>query len=355
MAIDDETLRLATSARLIVGREVDAATRDLVRSWARAWGELKDAWTDAIDDLIAMSDDGQWPSPWMVARAERARDALDASTQAIFDLSRQAGVRITDGTGRIVEVTVDREQTVLLAQAPADQRATLAVRFDRLDTAALERIVARTAGRVESLLNPLSLEASDAMRRALVRGIALGDNPRTTARVMVRRVEGAFNGGLARAVTIARTEMLDANREATRQTRIQNADLVRGWVWVSTLDTRSCPSCVAMHGTEHDVAEPGPDDHPQGRCSSIPLLKTWAELGFDLDEPASVLPDARAWFDGLSDAEQAALMGPERLALLQSGQVGWDDLATVRSNPGWRDDVVPTPVRDLRALAGSLV
>jgi SPP1 gp7 family putative phage head morphogenesis protein len=352
MAIDDETLHLAGAAELLIDHEVNRATRDIVRAWARAWNELEATWRDAIGDLIAGSADGEWPSPWQVARAERAMAALDAATAEAYELSRLSGVRIMDGTGRIVNLTMEQGlDDILLSQAPADAeiRASLAVRFNRLDELAVDRIVTRTAGQVESALWPLSAQAGEAMRAVLIRGVAMGDNPRAAAREMLRRVEGAFNGGLTRALTIARTEMLDAHREATRGTRVANADLVRGWVWVSALDTRTCPSCWGMHGTEHDIAEPGPDDHQNGRCASIPLLKTWRDLGIDLDEPASMLPDAADRFANLSRADQLAIMGPARLAALDDGRATLADMATKRTTVGWRDSWAPTPVRDLPA------
>jgi hypothetical protein len=81
-----------------------------------------------------------------------------------------------------------------------------------------------------------------------------------------------------------------------------------------------------------------------------PKTKTWKELGFNIPEPADTFPDSRAWFDNLTDDTQRAIMGPERLQLLQSGAVGWDDLTVKRSTDGWRDSMHVTPVKDLRAV-----
>ncbi len=91
-----------------------------------------------------------------------------------------------------------------------------------------------------------------------------------------------------------------------------------------------------MHGTEHNLDETGPNDHQQGRCARVPKVKTWRELGFDLDEPQDVTPDARAWFEGLSREDQVKVMGPDRLAALDAG-VPWHELAQRRVNRGWRD------------------
>lgn len=88
------------------------------------------------------------------------------------------------------------------------------------------------------------------------------------------------------------------------------------------------------------------------RCSRTPVTKTWADLGYDLPEPAGKQPTqaaTRAWFNSLPEHEQLAIMGPQRLALLRGHRIGWDDLASLKSTPGWRDSWQITPVRDLAA------
>jgi hypothetical protein len=84
----------------------------------------------------------------------------------------------------------------------------------------------------------------------------------------------------------------------------QHADVLRGWEWLAAMDERTCPSCWAQHGTIHTLDEPGPNDHPQGRCARNVLTKSWADLGFDITEPPSVTPDAQTVFDGLSAEQQ---------------------------------------------------
>ena len=129
------------------------------------------------------------------------------------------------------------------------------------------------------------------VRQELVRGMQLGLNPRETARRtvlgnrMVQAFEHGFNLPLNRALIITRTEQIDAARDAAALTHQANADLLRGWQWVAQLDTRTCPSCWAQHGTEHPLDEPGPWDHQQGRCTRMPVTRTWADLGYDVPEP----------------------------------------------------------------------
>lgn len=349
MSINEETLRLARSLRIRLDRDVDATVRTLVREWARAWDEIHDAWSDAMMDLAQASTDGAWPGPSIVARSDRATRALLLANEEIARLAEFTGVTVTDALGRVVEDVPEWQARLIASQLPAEAGTTaeLIARFNRVDANALGWIVERSTEQITAASFRLGTVGQDAMRRALVRGVAVGDNPRTAAARMLRRAEGAFNGGLTRALTIARTEMLDAHRSAAAAAQFANDDVLQGWVWQAQLDRRTCPSCWGMHGTVHNLEEPGPNDHQQGRCARLPKTKTWAELGFDIPEPPSLLPDAGEVFAGLPQADRLAIMGPTRLQALDDGLVNLGDMATRRRTPGWRDSWAPTPARDL--------
>jgi hypothetical protein len=353
VAIRRDTLRRLRQLMATVGGEADATTRALTRAWLRAWDELTPAWREAVAELVAKAAaDGQWPAPWQLARAERLGAAVVATSNALDTLAVDAGVTIGAGTATIVGATATAEPILIASQLPAAMAAAAAAGYAaKLHPSALDIIVQRAGRQVTALTRPLSGQATEAMRRSLIHGIAVGDNPTVAARDMVRRVEGAFTGGLTRALTISRTEQLDAYRETSRYAHSANRDVLSGWLWSCACDRRSCPGCWGMHGTTHPLEEPGPLGHQNCRCARLPKTKSWRELGIDLEEPADLLVDARARFDALPEADQVAIMGPARLAMLRSGQVGWSDLATRRDNPGWRPSYVPTPVRDLRQAA----
>jgi hypothetical protein len=171
---------------------------------------------------------------------------------------------------------------------------------------------------------------------------------------MVRNLEGEFNGGLTRALNLARTEILDSHRAAAEIGQEQHDDVLEGWVWHAELNNsrgRTCPSCWALHGKVFSLSVPGPIDHQQGRCSRTPKTKSWADLGFDIDEPDDLIPNAREIFDSLPEAEQVAIMGRARLDLLRSGGVTWEDLTELRTTPEWRDSYGVRSVKDLDRIA----
>lgn len=349
MGVNRRTLRFLKGMRIEIDATVNREVIELVRAWGAAWNEIQSEWTEAIDDLVAASKDNRWPSRAQIRRAERAKKALQVTREAIDDLAYDFNLRVLSEVQTLTGIASAWEAKLIGSQLPRSEGtdAELAVRFDRVDKEALEAIVERTTGRIESLTRPLSRQAVSAMQSSLIRGIAIGDNPRTAAARMLQRVEGDFNGGRNRALVIARTEMLDAYRASARAQDLANASMLRGWQWVARLDRRTCPSCWAMHGTTHDVTDPGPLDHQQGRCARLPRTKGWDELGFDVDEPADILPIARDVFDQMPRADQLAVLGPRKLAMLDAEQIGFEDLTKRRSTDGWRDSYVPTTMHDL--------
>lgn len=368
MAITRGTLRIARRLRSDIGVEVDAVDRTLTAAWVRAWDDQAGGWRTAASDLVAEAGRlDHWPWPTDIARLPSVMAALDRAETALAGLAKTAAEEAALAAGRVIDLDVEREPGLIASQAPTTERAALLGHVtgrlvvaeqdrDSLRLAVLSRIRTdavgvirrRAEGQITSDLLPLSADAGEAMRRELIRGVDVGANPREAAARMLAQVEGAFNGGLSRALTVSRTEILDAYRATSQQIYAANSDVVPGWQWLSELDSRCCPSCWSMHGQQFPAATPGPDDHQRGRCARTPVLASWAELGISAPEPPSVMVDAQALFDRLPEASKLAVMGPARLGLYRSGQIRWTDLATRRLNPGWRQSYVPTPVRTLR-------
>jgi len=147
---------------------------------------------------------------------------------------------------------------------------------------------------------------------AMIEGITLGYNPRKIARM----VRDAFARGLADALRFIRTAQLWAYREASRASMIVNRDVVTGWVWFAHFDDRVCMSCVAMHGTIHEVDEPL-NDHHNGRCARVPLVQGFGnpveQTGVD-------------WFEQQDQDLQRHLMGPGKYKAWQEGRISLGQL-----------------------------
>lgn len=344
MAVTDEVVQLVRASR---DRTVELTDQQVVRlalAWTQAWDELEPEFSDALAFII--TDGGEDIPASVVARDRRLAQALAAARSRVDELADFTASTVSNDVGDVVLDAAEAHFAALQAQLPDGAPG---VTLGTLDAEALEAIVARTTQQIASSVDQLPPAVDAAMRAELVRGITVGDNPNTVAQRILKRTEGAFNGGLARAARISRTEMLDAHRVADLESAKANSNVIKSNIWVATFDSRTCGSCLAQHGTEWPVDAFGPEDHQQGRCVFVPRTKTWAELGFVGIEDSE--PDRAAqrddWWNNLTKRSQDSTLGRAKADLLRSGEISWDDLIKRVINGEWRNSYVETPLKDL--------
>lgn len=280
MAFGDEVEQLALLLKLAAEDTMDVTLDQLRAAWSVAWDEIAQEWREALTELAAVAEDGLWPSRAQILRNARAQKALRAAAAALDDLAGQAPGIVSGNLPEILQQAAAASAQVVGAQLPAD----FDVPVTRFDPDALQAMVARTTQQITARAWPVAAETEAAIRSALIRGVAVGENPRDAAARMLDRVQGRFEGGRARAENIARTEMIDAHRAAAKTQQDASADVLAGWRWTATLNDRTCPSCIAQHGTVYPLEQEGPWDHPSGRCARVPVTKSWADLGIDVPE-----------------------------------------------------------------------
>jgi SPP1 gp7 family putative phage head morphogenesis protein len=178
------------------------------------------------------------------------------------------------------------------------------------------------------------------VNRTIVDGIVVGQNPRDAARDLMRRVGRALDGGISRAERIMRTEMLDGYRNANSVVTVANADVVGEVEWYAAADDRTCSSCWAMHGERFPVGTPGPDDHPNGRCVFIPVVRS------DLAGDFPMGPSKDELWARLDERQRLRVLGPTRYELTGGGPPPRDFSRQVPAGD-WRAYRVATPVREL--------
>lgn len=343
MTLSQDLADLAVALKLGTDRQMDAALDRIIRAWGVAWQELVTEWEAALQELIDQADD-RWPSRATILRSQRALTALAHTAERLQNLAEQTGLEVVGDLPGLLALAQDHQWRMIGAQFPLEY----ALNWSQVPVAtrALDAIVARTTRQITALTNPIPAEVTAVIKSTLIKGIALGESPRETAADMLHRIGDRFALGRVRAENIARTEMVDAYRDAARQSRHANSDVLAGWMWICALNSdRTCLSCIAMHGTVHPVDEPGPNDHQSGRCTGAPVVKTWRELGIDMDEPDPLpVVTGPEWFEGLTAAQQLGLMGRKRFDAWKAGTYPPELWSVTRTTKGWRDSQVVGPV-----------
>lgn len=333
MTISRDVLEIEVAMQTVLDTLLDHHTSTLTAAWATAWVSIRDELELA---LMELAENGDVPG-WRIEKSRRVQEGMAAAGRALEDLAELTGTTITDDAARALGIGVDGEIAMIGAQLPDGHPGVV-----RVDDPQIAAMLGRTTQQITAVTAPISAETDLAIRAELARGMIVGDNPREAARRMMQATEGRFTGGLTRALNISRTEMLDAMRTGQHAADQANAATLAGWTWGAHLDSRTCISCISMHGTEWPVTEPGPIDHHSGRCARIPRTKTWAELGFPgIPEPDLGTVDAGEWFDGLTEHEQRSMLGARGFDAWQAGTFPMDQWSARKSNDGWRDSYVP--------------
>lgn len=330
---DPYELEVALAAAL--ARITDKQTAAITQAWARAWSEIS---TDLLAELEVVLAAAGRVNKMSIVRYTRLAQTLAAVASALDDLAGMIGITITDDLEQVLAMAEDGTAQLIAAQLLDD-----VARFHPRPVApdALTAIVRRTTEQVTSLTHPLADETYSIILRELTRGIAAGDNPRETALRMVARAENHWNFGRDRALNIARTETLDAYREAARVSQDANTDVLAGWVWLAHLGPRTCRSCLAMHGEFFELTLPGPHDHQQGRCARTPVVK-----GPDGEPELDWVPDAIGHLMSLPVEDQQAILGKAGYKAWLAGEFPPELWVKKRTTRGWRDSYVPASPGD---------
>lgn len=184
-------------------------------------------------------------------------------------------------------------------------------------------------------------------QRALEQGHTLDELVRELRGSVVTRakwaqgkyIPGTYSGGVMTTDTrqtemFARTAVMHVGNQAREAYYKANEDIIKGYMRVETLDTRTCLECGVDDGHVYGVNDSRPSlpAHPDCRGILCPVLKTYRELGVDIDElpvgnRASMdgaVPQYTTWRDVLAKAspEQQAKMlngSTTRAALYRGG------------------------------------
>lgn len=336
-------LRARDFKRALLARE-DAQMREMARRWIEIERTLQAEIERLAAETLALRERGEPVTPGRLWRLERYRSLLRQTRGEFEGYVDYATDLVTSEQRRYGELGIEHTSEVI--ELGYLEGGRMGVRFDRLPVAAIERMagLAGNGQPVGLLLRARMVRAPtgeelpgvwDRLTQTLVDSTAIGRNPRATARLM----RDDLSGGLQKAMTIARTEQLRVYRQTSADNYAESG-VVLGHRRLTAHDARVCPACLADEGTVYPVGVPI-SDHPNGRCSSTPVLR-------GLPEPQWVRGEA--WLRTQSRSVQQQILGPGRWTAWRAGAFDFHRLTVKRFDPVWGESLTPAP---LQALVGS--
>lgn len=102
--------------------------------------------------------------------------------------------------------------------------------------------------------------------------------------------------------------------------------LIGGWMWWAILDSKTCASCIVLHGTIFSATE-SLLDHPHGRCIPIPIVASNYFTDNGIIQPPLDIETGEQWFSSQSAETQSAILGPSGYRAWNSGAASLSDFS----------------------------
>ena len=340
------------------------AAAQMVRVYADSWKRIRKKLERLQTEYERAQSQGQDVGLGWLYQQQRLSSMQALVAKELAHFAKYAEGSVSAQQARVIAESLQfsRDMTILSLGAEYDGQGRFAVKT--LHKGAIEALIGATqqGSALDRLFRQIREDGAKAAEDALVQGIVLGYNPRKIAPL----IRDALGVQLNRALTISRTEVMRAQRVATAENYKQNADVVKGWRWQAALTGNTCPVCISLHGSEHPLSETM-SSHPNCRCTSTAIVKSWEELGAeygvdfsgvekagpsfaDVAKKYGITPEQQrtyanrklsgeAYFRSLSAEEQRAILGPSKWLAWKDGKFGFDALSRKTYSAVWGEGV----------------
>jgi SPP1 gp7 family putative phage head morphogenesis protein len=345
-------------------RDERRAAAQMVRVYAESWKRIRKKLERLQTEYERAQSQGQDVGLGWLYQQQRLSSMQALVAKELAHFAKYAEGSVSAQQARVIAESLQfsRDMTILSLGAEYDGQGRFAVKT--LHKGAIEALIGATqqGSALDRLFRQIREDGAKAAEDALVQGIVLGYNPRKIAPL----IRDALGVQLNRALTISRTEVMRAQRVATAENYKQNADVVKGWRWQAALTGNTCPVCISLHGSEHPLSETM-SSHPNCRCTSTAITKSWEELGAeygvdfsgvekagpsfaDVAKKYGITPEQQrtyanrklsgeAYFRSLSAEEQRAILGPSKWLAWKDGKFGFDALSRKTYSALWGEGV----------------
>lgn len=226
---------------------------------------------------------------WSKARIDQQLKEAQAVISSYYD---DASGLMTDTTKEVAQVSASATAQALGVAVGSQAAIGVLPTATYFETLAGNAIIqgAVQAAWWDRQAQDLTFKFQSAVRQGLVAA--------ETNQQIVSRVLSATDLTARNAESLVHTSIQTVANDARLKTFHDNADLIDANQWIATLDRRTCPSCGALDGKQWKLSDTSlkkPPLHFRCRCSLVPVLKSFKDLGINLQD----LPDGtRASMNG---------------------------------------------------------
>lgn len=247
---------------------------------------------------------------------------------------------VTEAQRRAITLAQKHVPALFDASANAARAGAVQVRWHRVPTSAMERMVGRLQDGelIDKWLGDVGEAMEKKVAEELTAGLAEGVHPS----VISARLKAQIDVSARKLDTFTRDQVLDSYRSASLAQYAANDDILDGWAWSSAHDERVCAACLGLDGRRFPLTLGYFPAHSRCRCTPIPLVK-----GFELPERQT----GEGWLKAQGNAHQDRLLGSEGGEAFRAGEVALRDFAELERDPRWGDRYVKGSLANARKRA----
>lgn len=329
---DPLVVQIARQNREAILAMEDEQTVRMLRWWTEIERSVADDLRILAQDILDAKEKGKLVNEQLIARQARYLQLQEKLKQQILALTKN-------------QVSTDIEQQQLAyalhgiegAQMAIRSQASMGIVFNLLSVDQIQDLAGQLGDGTPlyRLLQEAYPESIDGIIKALLEGAAKGLNSRQIAQMMADKM----GLGLSRILLIARTEQLRAWRLSTWR-QYQQSGVVLYHQRLSARDARTCMACLMADGEIIPITQPL-EDHPRGRCTSIPVVR---------GAPPIVREYGQEWFLRQSPETQKSMMGPGMYDLWKQKNFDLTLLHQVHTHPVWGTSPRVPALKEMAAL-----
>lgn len=308
-------------------RQESAQMREMATRWLQVERRLSGDMAALAAEMHDIAEGGGIVSSDLLFDHRRYRLLMRQLTDELGTYTRYADRTITDKQAQLARLGIDHAVSAIEAQG-------VRAGFARLPVEAVQNMVglAGNGTPLRTLLTATWPDAAEGLTQQLIRGVALGWNPRKTAKAMAQ----GNTRSLDRMMVISRSESLRVYRSANLAS-YRSSGVVSGYRRLAARSNRTCLSCLVRDGEFIDLKDEM-DEHPAGRCTSVPIV---------IGVPEPTWQVGKDWLIEQPEKTQLAVMGKERLGLWKSGRYDLEEMIRVIPNETWGNSLGSIPLREL--------
>lgn len=316
--------------QIAVGRYAEKQTYEIIRLLNRADKEL-------LAKIMERGEAQTFTARRLEALLKEIRAMVDKSYRELFDATKAEMATFAPHAAEFAGATLATQLPVSWSPVAISDEQLLAI----IDTTPI------SIGKDKKLLLEEVFSSMAANKEEMIRGaLRLGMVQGESIDQMVRRLKGTkaaqhqdglLEGSRRSMANMVRSVVQHTNNVAVQLVYSKNKDVLKGWLYVATLDSRTCPVCFSQSGKTFPFGEgPLPIRHVSCRCFQAPDIKSWKELGFDdlpefgdfqrasKDGPVDANISFDSWLRGQDSKTQVELLGPARARLFADGRMRLD-------------------------------